>query len=226
MSYLNILAEWSNVNSGFLSLVLFIVTIFLGWISGVFNSLRRKPLLKIEILSGPSFCASFDTGRVYNNHQMHRTVISVYLSIKNIGLAPTDIEYIHVGYKCKAFINPFKWLWIYQLTACKTDFIMSLGEDRKVYPFLMQKNQYIDNSTVTYLREGQKCNGVVYFEQDELFDNYIPSIVNNIMNIKLLIKDVYGRKYSTVGFIPKVTIEAARKVCEKFGETRESLLDQ
>lgn len=219
------LINWTNDNSGFLALILFLVTIFLGSVSGIFKALKRKPLLKVEVLPGPTFCASFDTPRTWNGHQTHRTAISLYLSITNVGSAPTDIKSIHVGYKSQNHSFPFRWLWLKELTVSKSDFVMDLGEDSKVFPFLMQKNQLADNQVDTYLLEGKRCNGVVYFEQEESWGNCLPRINENRMKIKVRVYDVYGKDYSVTSVINKVTLDAARKVCEKFGETRESLAE-
>lgn len=77
----------------------------------------------------------------------------------------------------------------------------------------------------TYLLEGKRCNGIVYFEQEESRGNYLPKIKNNRMHIKVRVIDVYGNAYSTKGIINKVTLNAAKNVSEKFGETRESLVE-
>ena len=215
---------WSNTNSGFLGFLIFIITLGLGWFSGIFKALQRRPSLKIEVLEGPTFCASFDTGRTYNNHLTHRTAIALYLSITNVGSAPTDIKDIHIGYKPCSFKNPFRWFWLKEITVAKSDFMVSLGEDKKVYPFLKQRNQSMDNHVDTYIREGQHCNGVVYFEQEESWGGCLPKLKNNVMDIKIIIYDAYNKKHSLVTKINKVTLDAAKKICDKFGETRESLL--
>ena len=218
------IVDWANDNSGFLALILFLATLFLGWISGIFKALKRKPELKIEILPGPTFCASFDTSRIWRGHKTHRTAISLYLSIANVGSAPTDIKSIHVGYKSKKHSTPFRWFWLKEITVSKSDFVMTLGEDLKVFPFLMQRNQLTDNQIDTYLLEGKRCNGIVYFEQVESWGNYLPKISDNRMKIKVRVFDVYGNHYSATSVINKVTLNAAKEVSEKFGETRESLV--
>jgi len=217
--------EWTNSNSGFLGLLIFVSTIILGWVSGIFSALRRKPKLAIEILEGPTFCASFDTGRSFEGHLTHRTAISAYIAITNIGSAPTDIHSVQIGYKSQLHRNPFKWFWLQDLTVAKSDFVMKLGEDSKVFPFLIQRNQITENSTDTYLLEGKRCNGIVYFEQDESWGNCLPQLKNNKMSIMVRIIDVFGSSHSAKGIINKVTLPAAKRVCEKFGETRESLVE-
>lgn len=225
MYYLTIIIEWTNSNSGFLSLLLFFTTIFLGWVSGFFSSLMRKPKLKIQVLPGPTFCASFDTGRVFNGHKTHRTALSAYIAITNQGSAPTDIQSIHVGYKSQAHINPFRWFWLKEITVSKSDFVMEMGEDLKVFPFLFQKNQLTVNDIDTYLLEGKRCNGIIYFEQDESWGNYLPRIKANKMDIIIRITDSFGSSHFSKARINKVTLAAAKKVCENFGGTRESLKD-
>jgi len=225
MEYIAYIKVWTNNNSGFLGLLLFIITILLGWVTGIFKTLRRKPNLKIKVIPGPSFCASYDTGRVYEGHLTHRTAMSVYLSVTNTGSAPTDIEDIYVGYKSQASKNKFEWFWLKELTVCKSDFMMELGDDLKIFPFFKQKNQSMENIIKTYLNEGESSNGIIYYEQEESWGKFIPTIEDNLMKIKILIKDVYGRKYTQKATIPKVTLNAAQKVCSTFGETRESLVE-
>lgn len=216
---------WTNENSGFLTLVLFVATLIIGWISGLFKAMRRRPVLDIEVKRGPTFCASFDTGRVYNGYQTHRTALALYLSITNTGNAPTDIKEIHVGYKSQMYKLPFRWFWLKELTVCKSDFVASLGRDDKVFPFLIQKNQLTNNVAETYLLEGKSCSGIVYFEQEESFGAAVPKTTNHKLKVKIRIYDVFGNSYSTKAVINKVTLQAARDVCEKFGTTRESLTE-
>lgn len=218
--------KWANNNSGFLGLLVFLVTVVLGWVSGVFSALRRKPKLAIEILEGPTFCASFDTGRSYKGNLTHRTAISAYIAITNLGSAPTDVKSVQIAYKSQLHKNPFKWFWLTKNTVAKSDFIMPLGDGLKAFPFLIQRNQTMECSNDTYLLEGKRCSGVVYFEQDESWGNCLPKINDNKMLIKVRIIDVFGSSYSTKGIINKVTLSAAKRVCEKFGETRESLIEQ
>lgn len=215
--------EWTNQNSGFLALLIFLAALFLGWISGIFSSLRRKPKLKITVLPGPNITASFPTGRYHNSHEMHRTSLAVYIKVANIGKAPTSIDEVHVGYKSQAYRNPLRWYWLKHQVVCKSDFAVNLGVDKKIFPFLMQQNQLTSNDTDTYLREGQSANGMVYFEQSESWGNFFPKFPNNTVRIKVKVYDSFGHSYHTKSSISKVTLEAARTVCEKFGQTRESL---
>jgi hypothetical protein len=51
--------KWSNENAGFLSIILFVVALFLGWISGIFQSLRKRPKFEIRIIPGQQFAQPF-----------------------------------------------------------------------------------------------------------------------------------------------------------------------
>jgi len=107
---LNKLIEWSNANSGFVSIVLFAFSIGFAWITGIFRSLIKKPKFKIRILPGPTMCSTFTTGKKHEGFDVHRTAISVYLSIANVGSAPASIEKVWVGYRWH--IKPFSLLWL------------------------------------------------------------------------------------------------------------------
>ena len=88
-----------NENQGVLTVVLFVLTILIGWISGIFKAILRKPNLKIRVLPGPTFACVFGTGGNHNGYDTHSTGIALYLNISNVGLSPTEITQIKVGYR-------------------------------------------------------------------------------------------------------------------------------
>ena len=45
-----------NENQGLVTVVIFVMTILLGWISGVFRVLRRKPELKLKLYQAQHLC--------------------------------------------------------------------------------------------------------------------------------------------------------------------------
>ena len=104
--------------------------------------------------------------------RLHRTAFLVYLKIQNDGEVPVQIGDIHLGYKSEA--NEFfdSWYWLKQETVLLEDFTSSIGDRLKVYPFLKQKNQLIENETVVILDPGETTNGLVYFEQGESSGKY------------------------------------------------------
>ena len=87
-----------NENQGVLAVGIFVLTILFGWISGIFKVLWRKPNLKICSLLGPTFVCVFGTGKKYNCYDTHSTGIALYLKISNVGVSPTTINHIKVGY--------------------------------------------------------------------------------------------------------------------------------
>jgi hypothetical protein len=128
---------WSNDNSGFVSVLIFIITIFLGWVTGIFQGLRQRPKFKIAVIEGPpTMCSTFETGREFNGHKTHRTAISVYLNIANVGSAASDIKSVQIGYHT---IKPsFFRHWLKQSVNALEDFRIQVGDYIKVYPFLIQ----------------------------------------------------------------------------------------
>jgi hypothetical protein len=138
-------AKWANDNQGVVTIVVFAVTIFLGWISGIFRALRHKPVFKISVLNGPTFCSTFPTGEKYEDYDVHRTAIAVYLKIANVGTAPASIERVFLGYKW--YLNRLNilwlkyrlfWFWLKDSITSLEDFKYDFGEHIKVYPFLLQ----------------------------------------------------------------------------------------
>ena len=219
MTAIETVVKWSNDNSGFITMVIFATTLLLGWLSGIFRFLMHRPKLKIQLIKGPSFCASYDAEEIEPAKGAHRTAISLYLKVTNIGSAGTGIGDISVGYESRAFKNPFKWYWLRYETICLSDFVVPLGKDFKVVPFLKQKNQIIANHPPSYLRPGESTNGIVYFEQEASYGMYYPKDSNFSVKIKILVKDSFGHKYYARSAIPKVTLDAAQKWCEKYGLT-------
>lgn len=94
----NVAADWSNQNQGVLAVVLFLVTLALGWVSGIFSALRRKPKFQISVIDGPTFCCTFMLGKRHGDYEVHRTGVALYLRIANVGSAPSSIDNISIGY--------------------------------------------------------------------------------------------------------------------------------
>jgi hypothetical protein len=223
LSWLESPRQWSNDNAGFLALLLFLVTVALGWASGVFRSLRRRPLLRLDVNPGPTFACTFGTGNQYKGHEAHRTAFCIYLAITNRGTAPTDIIEVTLGYHNYTPKYTFLWCWLEHQTVALADFQVSLGEHTKIYPFLTQMNQLLPTTPDTYLQEGRQTRGVVYFEQLEAWGGWLPRVKARETKVKVRVMDAYGRQHSEVFRIPIVTLEDARKYNPLFGATFDAL---
>lgn len=156
--------SWSNDNSGFLSLVIFVLTLLFGWLTGIFKTLMQRPSLKVSIVPGPTMITCFETGREFKESSTHRTAVSLYLDIVNVGSAPTDIDKVEVGYHNHTFKYTFLWFWLKQPHVSLSDFKVKIGDSEKYYPFLFQQSYMTPKQTETYLEIGEKTNGIVYFE--------------------------------------------------------------
>ena len=107
---LETLIHWANQNSGFLGLLIFVATLLLGWVSGIFRYLRHKPEFKLEVIPGPTLCCVITTGKKHEEFDIHRTGISLYLSVTNIGTSASSIKTIQVAFHWH--LKPFSWLWL------------------------------------------------------------------------------------------------------------------
>lgn len=141
-----------NENQGVLTVFLFILSLVIGWLSGIFDALRRRPKLLLSLLDGPTFCCTFLTGKKYGDFDGHRTGIALYLHVKNLGSAATDLESIEIGYHCSLRPISLLWLryglgrfWIRHQSVALEDFQVSIGRSIKVYPFLTQHNNLATN---------------------------------------------------------------------------------
>jgi hypothetical protein len=103
-------SKWANDNQGLLSIAIFVITIALGWVSGIFSALRRKPKFNLALVDGPTFCCTYPTGKTYGEFEVHRTGIALYLVIANVGSAASNIQQISVGYHWH--LHPFSVQWL------------------------------------------------------------------------------------------------------------------
>jgi len=196
--------DWSNQNSGFLSLILFVVTLFIGWFSGIFRSLRKRPKLKISIIEGPSLVSTFESGGRHDGQDTHITAASLYLQIINQGSADTSFQSIHLGYHNFSLRYTYLWFWLKNRTVALSDFTTRIDEDNiKVYPFLEQQSALLPTPDKTFLRVGESTNGIIYFEQEESFGGFKPRIDNlHKVKIKIRIIDSFGGKHTYTSKIP------------------------
>ena len=224
------LADWLNSNQGVLTIVIFLATIFLGWFSGIFSALRKKPEFQVSLIDGPTFSCNYPVGKTKNEYEVHRTGIALYLSIANTGSSPSSIDYVSVAYHWD--IKPFSvlwfkyslgWFWLHKQAAALEDFQSNIGESTKIYPFLFQSTTLGSYKTETYLNIGQSTNGVVYFEQPDSWGGCFPKAKKGNVKIKVMVLDAFGKKHINKFSIPSVSIEYARKYNPSFGKTLSEL---
>lgn len=216
-----------NENQGIVTIGIFVLTIVLGWISGIFKSFRRKPELKIETIQGPTFVCVFRTGGMHRGHEIHRTGIALYLRVTNVGISSTSITSIKVGYHWNISIYSF-WNWIrYRLgwfylsnqVVSLADFQSAIGDNIKIYPFLMQKGFASGESAETFLESGRSTSGVVYFEQEDSWGGCFPVSRKDRTKIRIVVCDSFGRQYQRTIKVDCVSLEKARHYNPKFGAT-------
>jgi hypothetical protein len=218
--------KWTNENQGVLTILIFLFTILLGWTSGIFQSLRRKPKFKIEILPGPSLCSTFPIEEKYNDYNVHKTAIALYLKVTNVGNAPSSIDNVSAGYHWHLHRLNWMWLkyclmwfWLEHPIVSMQDFQYDFGGNIKIYPFLLQRTVSIMNSPDVYLLVGQSVNGVVYFEQSESWGGCFPSPQQGMTKIRVRVRDSFGKGHYQTTSIPVVDLEEAKKYCPSFGDT-------
>lgn len=226
MSFAGSSADWINENQGLVGVGIFLLTLLLGWVSGIFSALRRKPKFNIKIKPGPSFVCTFSTGETFNEHEVHRVGIALYLSVANCGSAASSIDAVHVGYRWDLIPFSKMWLkytvlrhWLKERTAALSDFQVAIGKSIKVYPFLFQKNHLSPVHQDTYLRPGQSVVGVVYFEQADSWGGCKPLIWRGETRLAVRVIDVFGGRHTRTFRVPAVTLEEARKFNPSFGLT-------
>jgi hypothetical protein len=219
ISLLKSIGTWANRNAGVLALLVFVAGIL---IAGVRSRLRR-PRFKIELIPGPTFISSFETGREHDGYKTHRTAIALYLKIANVGSAAASISGVEVGYHNFTFRYTFLWYWL-QAAAVLTDFCVNIGDSVKCFPFLIQHSIITGRSAPTYLEPGRDTCGVAYFEQPESWGGFRPRLQgDNKVLIKVGIRDAFGKCHSRTFKLDLVSVDKAREYCSAFGRTYEEL---
>lgn len=222
--------SWMNANQGVLTFLIFLVTVLLGWVSGIFSALRRRPKLKVSLIDGPTFSCTYNTGAEHNGFDAHRTGIALYLHVTNYGSAPTSITAVEIGYHWH--LRPVSkswwkyrvgWFWLTQQSVALVDFQAAIGRSTKVYPFLTQINHLSDARPKTYLRIGEATNGVVYFEQQESWGGCFPTPKHGHTTIKVRLRDAHGRQHTSKHRIPIIERVDALKYNPRFGETHQEI---
>jgi hypothetical protein len=218
--------KWINDNQGVVSVAIFLITITLGWASGIFSALRRRPKFKLSLFDGPTFCCTYPIGKKHGEFECHRTGIALYLVVANVGSSASSTESVAVGYHwglrpfCVQWIRySIGWFWLETQSAALADFQVHIGENIKVYPFLTQKNFLMDAKHDTYLEVGHSTNGVAYFEQTDSWGGCFAISRNGRVRIKVSVCDVFGNKHTAKFSVPSVSLEDARKYNPAFGKT-------
>ncbi len=188
--------------------------------------LRRKPKLRLELLPGPTLCTTFSSGDKHQGYDVHRTAISVYLRITNVGSAPTSVERVSLGYHWHlntlnlAWIRySVFWFWLPDPVVTIEDFRVNIGDWIKIYPSLLQRTATSGEAAATYLEVGRATNGVVYFEQKESWGGCFPAPRGGRTRIRVAVTDTFGTKHRKSFWIPVVALEEAKKYNPSFGET-------
>ena len=219
------LITWTNQNSGFLGLLIFLTTLLIGWITGFFKFIRKQPKFKIRIIEQATFGCIIDLNRTYNNLPIHKTAVAVYMEVTNVGNAPASIGKIRLGYLLSD-LRP-KWRtsrnWILE-TFAKSDFRVKFNDSDviKGYPFLKQKNENFNNSTDNYLEVGKSVNGIVYFEAPESYGSWMPRLNKDLKSsdLKLEIKDSFGKKHTKRFTVNLVDPNHTLMINPYFGQTQ------
>lgn len=222
--YFKYLSDWCNQNSGLLTLIIFLLTLIIGWISGLFRLIRKRPNFIILVIEGMTFGSTFDLQKTYNGLPVHKTAFSIYLKITNTGNAPSSIGDIFLGYKRNDLSLSWKpkWNWIRE-TIAKSDFSIGFEDSEQIkgFPFLKQKNIQFPNEIDLYLEVGKIVNGISYFEEQEAYGSWMPKLNKGqeTTDIKIKIYDSFGGIHRTKFTIKMIDPNEALKKNPFFGQT-------
>lgn len=224
---LEIIKNWTNSNSGFLALLLFIaglcISLLLWLLRKTKKNIESGSNFNLEIIETPTLCSSYHIRYAEFGKDIHSTAFLIYLIIKNNGEKPTQIGKIKVAYKSSGLDTPESWYWLKDEVLLMDDFVMPIGDKVKVFPFLRQKNALMNNEPKTFLAPREEVNGLVYFEQDESIGEMYPYMdPDNKVQTKIVVSDSLGNESEIEHRVNKVLIEAVRKHCPSFGCTKQS----
>lgn len=223
----NELIDWLNNNEGFLSLILFLASIIVGWMTGIFRTLVRKPKFRIRVIPKMTFGSSFLTGEKYTppgngTYEVHRTAFVIYLEITNVGSAPSELGKIKIGY----FIDDGKktWLkkriWISE-TSVLADFLIPTADGQAIkIPHLRQPDPFFDNKYNGFLEVGKSLTGASYFEQSDSWGNHYPRVnEHGLTNLKIKVNDAFGSMYFTKVNVPMKKLQELLRYNPAFGSS-------
>lgn len=225
--------NWLNSNEGFVDFLIFICTLFLGWVTGIFQALAKRPKFKIRVIPKMTFGTVYETGEKYTpqglgTYDVHKTAFVLYLEIVNIGSAPSNIGLTEIGYYKDDGKSTWlqKRMWIKE-TNILDRFSIPTGDGQELrLPFLKQRDPEIENEKNSFLEVGQSIIGTNYFEQTSSWGNHYPRINDKLLTeIKVRVFDSFGNNYTTKANVPIKSLEVIQRYNSKFGFT-EKLFDK
>jgi len=219
--------KWTNDNSGFLALVLFLISVIYGWLSGMFNSLIKKPKLNVRFIPKMSFYSFYYTGKKWLNKdlneefELHKTGFVSYMSISNIGNKTTTIDKIWIGYykstTKRKWLNKNNIQWLTQWHPIDNFMYTMTDGSQVMVNNLRVKNNIFDNIDNNSLEIGKSLTGVAYFEQETAWGNFCPfQNDDRSVNVTIKIRDIYGKYFRFKTKLKQLDIEDARKFNPNF----------
>jgi hypothetical protein len=228
---INYIIDKLNNNSGTLSLVIFLVSLVIGWGTGIFRALIKKPKFKIRVIPKMTFCSNFLTGDKYTppglgTYDLHKTAFVTYLEITNIGSAASNLGKLRIGY----YKDDGKSTWFQKRQWINESNILddfgipiSDGQTLKI-PHLKQLNVQYDQQYDGYLEIGKSTIGTAYFEQVFSWGNHYPRVdKQGNIQLKVVVEDAFGSTYSKKYSVPVKTIQESLRYNPKFGFTEHLL---
>ena len=214
--------EWSNNNSGWVTILVFLAGILLSSAVWMFRSPQSRPALKLEVLKEATLCSSFNAGTNSDRAILHRTAFLVYLKVTNVGRVPVQIGDIHLGYRSSEAITPEAFRWLVNEITMLEDYTLPIGDKIKIFPFLKQSNALFESSVRTYLMPGEYVNGLVYFEQEDSIGLDYPYMDADFhVATRIRVHDTLGSFWEMDASVVKVMIDAIRKLNPTFGLSRD-----
>ena len=155
-------------------------------------------------------------------YDLHKTAFVIYLEITNQGTSPSTLGKIKIGYFKDDGKSTFfqKRLWIKE-TNVLADFSIPTGDGQAIgIPHLRQVNPTLGTSYNGYLEIGDSKIGAAYFEQSRSWGNFYPRVdKNGETEIKVVVKDAFGNKYSMKQKVKILELKDALRYNPRFGFT-------
>jgi len=218
-----------NSNTGVLNLTLFFATLFIGWITGFFKQLIKRPKFKIRVIQKMSFGSEFTTGEKHQPegqgiYDVNKLAFAIYLEITNVGSKPSSLGKIEVGYlkrEIKEWHHRFYRKRVYVKESNVLDpFRINAGEQAILIPFLRQHDTILNLENSCFIDVGKSILGVAYFEQPPTWGNHVPDLDdNNKTLVKIKLNDAFENTYSTKFNLPMITLLEAKRFNPSFGLT-------
>jgi hypothetical protein len=183
------------------------VALFLSIINGfiLFNSyLRDRPELLVDVIHPDVYQWFFVLPKtVIDGKEIRKYGFLAYIDVGNKGMRDTSLHSWYLYIK----INLGKWVEFKPISIREPS--IKLADNMKIYPVLGTRGPTFEGNTM--VRSGSYISGFAYYVASFYGgDGWNPSIKDDTVTGKIIIKDIFGNRNSAIIKFSKIPLEKAQ----------------